>query len=162
MNECKIFLFWLIPLFKMVKNIFLVRRMYRHPFLLTPREQWWGSDSHYEINDIISDATPWFTKMHRWNKMTGWQSTYKIGLQESNNGGDAMNDIVSANSNNIFLELSNNMIPLHRPKKWREIPVNTLSVLCLASLISLHWYPQIFYIPGYILFRKVKQTQQPA
>ena len=46
--------------------------------------------------------------------MTGWQSTYKIRLQESNDGGDEMNDIVSANSNNIFLELSNNMIPLRR------------------------------------------------
>ena len=46
--------------------------------------------------------------------MTGWQSTYKIRLQESNDWGDEMNDIVSANSNNIFLELSNNMIPLRR------------------------------------------------
>ena len=40
-------------------KISLVRRMYRHPFLLTAREQWWGSDSHYEINDIISDGIQW-------------------------------------------------------------------------------------------------------
>ena len=135
----------------MVKNIFLVRRMYRHPFLLT-RESNDGvvihtmksmtlsvmASSGLDHGEVKVDfgsryATPWFTKMHPWNKM----STYKIRLQESNDGGDEMNDIVSANSNNIFLELSNNMIPLRRLLFNPRSGERFLSTHYLSSV----WYP---------------------
>ena len=90
--------------------------------------------------------------MHRWNRMTGWQSTYKIRLQESNDGGDEMNGIVSANSNNIFLELSNNMIPLRRLLFNPRSGERFLSTHYLSSV----WYPSSWAINGFVVIKSSK------
>ena len=152
------FLFRLIPLFKMVKNIFLVRRMYRHPFLLT-RESNDGvvihtmksmtlsvmASSELDHTEVkVSKSGFWINMcdtlvyQHASMKQDDWLAVY---LQDKTAGeqrwGDEMNGIVSAYSNNIFLKLSNNMIPLRRLLFNPRSGERFLSTHYLSSV----WYP---------------------
>ena len=74
-------------------------------------------------------------------------------LQESNNGGDEMNGIVSANSNNIFLKLSNNMIPLRRLLFNPRSGERFLSTHYLSSV----WYPSSWAINGFVVNKSSKR-----